>query len=163
MKKILLLLAFTVAAMTSCQQKTRVGPVDVEAEKTALNDLFEKFNSAIKDHDITTMASFITEDALCLGTDPSEFWDKQQFTDLWDQTDTIPEIHFMGERTIKVAADGNSAIVVEQYTWPLFTPNIPWRNVYHLVKADDKWMILFFNCALIPRNEDLQKLNEALE
>ena len=101
----------------------------------------------------------------CLGTDPSEFWDKQQVTDLWAQLldDTIPELDFIGQREIKIAPDGHSAFVVEQYVWPLFTPNIPWRNVYHVVKTDDEWKILAFSSALIPRNEDLQKLNEALE
>jgi hypothetical protein len=31
------------------------------------------------------------------------------------------------------------------------------------VKTGDQWMISFFSTALIPKNEDLAKLNEALD
>ena len=46
---------------------------------------------------------------------------------------------------------------------PIASPKIAWRNEYHLVKTDGKWKILVLNCAFIPKNEDMQKLNEALE
>ena len=77
--------------------------------------------------------------------------------------DSTPGFDLIGEREIKVAPDGKSAVVVEQYMWPAFTPKIPWRNVYQVIKSDDQWKIHFFSCALIPKNEDLEKLNQALE
>jgi ketosteroid isomerase-like protein len=165
MKKICIILSIALMVIAACQQIPKTVPVDMEAEKAAVNDLFEKFNSAINNQDVTTMASCLSEDALLLGSDPSEFWNKQQFTDLWAQmlADTVPEVNYISEREIKLAPDGNSAIVVEQYMWPYFTPKIAWRNVYHMVKNDDQWMIYFFSCALIPKNEDFQKLNEAME
>lgn len=137
----------------------------MDAEKAAINDLFDKFDAAFHSQDAETLSSYLTEDALCLGTDPSEFWDKPQMTDLWKQTfaDTVPELNMISEREIKFAPDGHSAVVVEQFMLPLFTPKIPWRNVYQLVKTNDRWMIDFCSSALIPKNEDLQKLNEAME
>lgn len=45
--------------------------------------------------------------------------------------DSAPEINFMNERTIKIAADGYSAIVVDQYMMPSICSKIPWRNAYH--------------------------------
>ena len=145
----------------SCQYQKQ----DTEAEKAAITDLFDKFNSVFNEKDVATLASYLTEDGLFCGSDPSEFWNKQQITDVWTQlfAEADPEINFISERVIKVASDGNSAIVVEQYLSPMFTPKIPWRNVLHLVKTNDNWMITFFSASLIPKNEDIPKFNAALE
>ena len=145
----------------SCQYQKQ----DTEAEKTAINELFEKFNSAFNANDAATMASYLAEDALFWGTDPSEFFNKQEGTDLWTQmfAESDPEINFISERVIKVAADSNWAIVVDQYMFPMFTPKIPWRNVYNTVKMNGEWKIMFISSSFIPKNEDIPKLNAALE
>jgi hypothetical protein len=46
---------------------------------------------------------------------------------------------------------------------PLISPKIPLRDVYKVVKTDDKWMIDFFSTSFIPKNEDIPKLNKAIE
>ena len=145
-------------------QTSKTSPVDIEAEEAALNDLFDKFDSASKTHDVSTLASYLTEDVLMCGTDPSQFWNKQQIIYVWTQMsgESAPEIKYLGDREIKVAPDGNSAIVVIQYILP-WCPKIPWRNVYHLIKNNDNWMILFGSSAFIPKNEDVPKLIEALD
>jgi ketosteroid isomerase-like protein len=167
MKKVYLILSVAVVVITACQQKPETVPVNIEAEKAAIDSIFDKFNAAFNAQDVATLASYLTEDALCCGTDPSEFWNKQQITDIWTQafadSTPKPELNLISEREIKVAADGNSAIVVDQYMLPIITPKIPWRNVYHLVKTNDNWMIIFLNCGFIPKNEDIPKLNKALE
>jgi ketosteroid isomerase-like protein len=165
MKKILIILSISLMAIAACQQKPKTVPVDIKAEETAVNDRIDKLLSAMKAQDVATLTSFLTEDIIGCGSDPSEFWNKQQITDLWTQmlADTSPEINNIGMRVIKVSADGNSAIAIEQYFMPMYTPNIPFRNVYHFVKTNNNWMIDFFSTALIPKNEDLPKLNKALE
>jgi ketosteroid isomerase-like protein len=165
MKKNHLILLIAAVVITACQQTPKTVSVDMEAEKAALDSIFDKFYSAFNEKDVGTLASYLTEDALCLGTDPSEFWDKQQITDLWTQmlADSVPAINFIGERVIKIAPDGNSAVAVDQYIMPGSSPKIPWRNVYHLVKSNDHWMILFFSCGFIPKNEDIQKINDAVD
>lgn len=165
MKKIYFFLAMAALVITACQQKPKTVEVDIVAEKAAVSSLFARFDSAFKAKDVTTLTSFLTEDALCLGTDPSEFWNKQEIKDLWSQMlgDSVPEINYIREREIRVAADGNSAIVVDQYLMPSISPKIPWRNVYHLVKTHDKWMIFSFSCSFIPKNEDILKINEAVD
>jgi len=137
----------------ACQQTPKVVPVDIKAEEAALNKIMDSID----------FKSNLTEDALICGTDPSEFWNKQQFLEQLEQTkDAAPEFKSIGDRNIKVAPDGNSAIVVTQYitSW---SPKIPWRQVYHFVKTNDKWMIQFINIAFIPKNEDIQKINEAID
>ena len=166
MRKMYLILTIAVVILTACQQTPKTIPVDIEGEKDAIAAIFDKFYSAFNAQDAAALASYLTEDALCCGSDPSEFWNKQQITDVWTQTfaDSTFEISFIiDKQEIKVAPDGNSAIVVDQYMLSAFTPKIPWRNVSYLVKTNDKWMIRFISFSLIPKNEDLPKLNEALD
>jgi hypothetical protein len=145
-------------------QTSKTATVDIEAEKAALNEIMDKLDSAAKDGDWTVFVPLLTEDALFCGTDPSEFWNKQYFVDLskQDSYDPTPELKYIGDRKIKVASDGNSAIIVTQIM-TAWSPKIPLRMVYHFVKTNDNWMILFTNVAFIPKNEDIQKLNEAID
>lgn len=162
MKRNLLVIFIAVLSLTACKQTPAT--VDIEGETAVIDSVFNKFNNAFDARDVTTLASLLTEDALCLGTDPSEFLTKQQITDMWKQmlADSAILINYLSERRIKVATDGNSATVIEQYMMPAISLKIPWRNAYHLVKVNDKWMIDVLNCALIPKNEDMPKLNQAL-
>jgi ketosteroid isomerase-like protein len=165
MKKICFILTIAVIGITACQQKPKTVPVDIVAEKAALNSIFDKFDRAFDSKNVAILESFLTDDALCLGTDQSEFLNRQQMKDAWTQmfADSTLKINYLNDRMIKVSADGNSAFVVEQYIIPGICPKIPWRNGYHLVKSDGNWMILVINCGFIPKNEDIPKLNKALE
>jgi hypothetical protein len=164
MKKIFPFLCIAVMAIVACQQTPKVVPVDIQAEEAALNGLMDKFDEAMKAGTDSIAKASITEDALICGTDPSEFWTKQQFLgpEEQDSVSAPPEVKYISERVTKVAPDGNSAVVVTQLilSW---SPEIPLRVVYHFIKADDKWMIEFINVAFIAKNEDIQKLNEALK
>ena len=165
MRKLLIVTALILFAGIAYGQTSNTATVDIEAEKAALNELMDKYDSAYKTFDVSTMASYLSEDLLFCGTDPSEFWNKQQITDLWTQIpdNTVFELKSISDRKIKVAPDGNSAIVVTQYIAPIISPKMPLRWVYHFVKTNDNWMILFVNVAFIPKNEDIQKLNEAID
>jgi ketosteroid isomerase-like protein len=164
MKKNCFIAMIALFAITACQQAPKKAAVNIEAEKAVIDSLFVKFDSAFSAQDVSTLVSFLSADALCMGTDPSEFWNKQQMKEIWEQAlaDSAPKLSLIGERKIKVAADGNSAFVVDQYLMPGATPKIQWRNSYHLIKSDGNWRILVLNCAIIPKNEDIPKLNEAL-
>jgi len=164
MRKLLIITALLLFAGISFSQTSKTSPVDIEAEEAALNELTDKFEAGFKDGDGSTFLSSLTEDALICGTDPSEFWGKQHYIGLFDSasSDTGPDFKTIGDRKIKVAPDGNSAIVVTQYIIE-WSPKIPWRTVYHFIKTNDNWMVLFINVAFIPKNEDIQKLNEAID
>ncbi len=164
MRRLSVITAFLLFAGFSFGQVSKTPLVDIKAEEDAINKLMDKFDAAIEAYDVSTMVSFFTDDAIMCGTDPSEFWNKQQFTDLWEQgsSDSAPEFKYINDRKIIIATGGNSAIVVTQYiiSW---SPKIPWRQVYHCVKINDNWMIHFMNVAFIPKNEDIQKLNDAID
>ena len=166
MRKLLIVTALLLFAGITFGQTSKIAPVDIEAEKAAVADLFDKYYSAINAKDAATLATFLTEDVLVCGTDPSEFWNKEQITDAWTQSlaDTTLEINItIGKREIRVADDGSSAIVVEQYILPFISSKIHIRTVNYAVKTNDKWMIDFMSFNFIPKNEDISKLNKAVE
>jgi uncharacterized protein (TIGR02246 family) len=165
MKKFYIVLSISVMVIAACQQTPKTVSVDVEAEKAAISVLFDKLIAAYDAGDAATLVTFFTEDGLFCGTDPSEFMNKQEIKDSFTQllADTVPEIKYIGERVIRVAADGNSATVVLQYIMPVLSPKIPLRDVYKVVKKGDNWMIDFFSTCFIPKNEDIPRLNKAVE
>jgi len=164
MKKIHFLMILAVIMITACQPKTQT--VDTDAAKESVNALMEKYLSAWNGKDVNTLKSLITEDGLFCGTDPSELMDKKTVTDGWIQVfaDTAFNYTFtVDKREIRMASDGNSAIVMEQHVTNPFTPKIPWRLVCRAVKTADGWKLDFISWSLIPKNEDIGKLNKALE
>lgn len=165
MKSIFFIISACALVMAACHHTHEAVPVDIEAEKAAINDMLDKLYSAVTSQDVATMTSYFDENALICGTDPSEFWNKQEITEIWTQmlAESAPEFKYIGERQIIVAPDGHSAVTVEQYMVPMFSEKIPWRRVFYLMKAGDKWIIHFSSVAFIPKNEDIPKLNEALQ
>jgi ketosteroid isomerase-like protein len=137
-----------------------------EVLKVAVNALLDKYDSAFKAKDAPTLIALLAEDGLFCGTDPSEIWDKKQISDGWKQyfADTSLLIDYtVDKREILIAEDGNSAIAIEQFYFKLFSPNIQWRTIFHAVKAGEGWKFDFISWNLIPKNEDIEKLNKAVE
>jgi hypothetical protein len=166
MKKTPLLMWAVVMIMTSCQQKPATVIVDPEAVKVELATFMDEYNAAYKAMDINKMTAFCTDNAMFLGTDPSEFWNKQQIIDYFmaQGTDSTMKIEFkVDRREILVAADGKSAIVVEQFFIPLISTKIQVRCIDKVVKVNDKWMFDFLSWNIVAKNEDIPKLNAALE
>jgi len=152
--------------MSACQQKPVTVPVDKAATKAAISALLDEFQSAFKGTDASKVIVLLTDDALILGTDPSEFMDKKQISDAWTQvmSDTSVVLDYsIDRREIRVTADGNSAVAVEQFMFPVLSSKIMVRNVYHVIKHEEKWLIDFMSFNLIPKNADLKKLDAALE
>jgi hypothetical protein len=67
------------------------------------------------------------------------------------------------KREIFIAEDRNSAIAIEQFYFKLFSPNIMWRVIFHAVKSGEDWKLDFISWNFIPKNEDIEKINKALE
>jgi ketosteroid isomerase-like protein len=165
MKKTFYLLAVAVIIITACQTKPRTPAVDREATKVAVSALMDKFKTAWRLKD-TSLIALLTEDGLFCGTDPTEVWNKSQISAGWKQAfaDTSLRIDYtIDKREMRIAADGNSAIVVDQLFMKIYSEKIPWRLVTNVVKKEESWMIDFMSWSFIPKNEDIEKLNKALE
>ena len=148
----------------ACQPKTKL--VDLATSKSEVNSLMEKYITAWKAKDVNTLSSLLTEDGLFCGTDPTELWNKKMIKDGWTQAFSDATVNYsysVEKREIRITADGNSAIVMEHATMKAISPKISCRIVSHLVKAGEGWNFDFISWNLIPKNEDIAKLNKALE
>ena len=166
MKKTFYLIFVAVIIITACQTKTKIVPVDTAAAKVAVTTVLDKYNSAFKAKDVNAILTLLTDDGLYCGTDSKELMDKASLSNMMNQTlaDTSLKVNYsVDKREIRIAADGNSAIAVEQMFFKAFSQKMPMRMVYHLVKNGDNWLFDFVSWNFIPNNEDLGKLNKALE
>lgn len=166
MKKTYYLILVTVMIITACQPKTKTVVVDTTAAKEAVTNLLDKWYSAMKAKDVNAMTTLLTDDGLLCGTDPSEFWDKKTYIDEWTKlaADTSFVVNYtIDKREIRIAADGNSALAIEQMFFKALSEKMPFRLVYHLVKNNEDWQFDFISWNFIPKNEDIPKLNKALE
>jgi uncharacterized protein (TIGR02246 family) len=166
MKKTFYLIFVAVMTITACQTKTKIVPVDTAAAKVAVTTVLDKYNSAMKAKDANALMTLLTDDGLYCGTDSKELLDKASLSNMMNQTfaDTSLKVNYsIDKHEIRIATDGNSAIAVEQMFFKAFSQKIPIRMVYHLVKNGDNWLFDFVSWNFIPNNEDLGKLNKALE
>lgn len=156
-----------VMIITACQPKNETVPVDASAEKDSIAKNLDKMYAAYTAKDATTFLSFLTDDCLSCGTDSEEFWDKEAYSKLLNQMSadtsyTAPSFS-LGKREIRLDKSGNSAIVVDQLVITEWTDQIPLRNVTHHIKTDNKWMCDFVSMSLVPNNEDLEKIFNAVK
>jgi uncharacterized protein (TIGR02246 family) len=164
MKKIYYLMVVATIMLVSCQPKTV--PVDSAATKIAVTTLLDKYNSAWNAKDVSSLTALLTDDGLFCGTDPSELMDKKTLSNGWTQAMSDTSMNFnysIDKREIRIAADGNSAIALEQFYMKAMSQKMPARLIFHVVKSGDNWMIDFLSWNFIPKNEDLEKLYKALE
>ena len=157
---IILLLLF------GCQPKTKTEPVDLTAVKNAVNTQLDNFHQVWKAKDIDAIRTLLADDGLYCGTDPGEFWDKENLLKISARMfadESLVADYSIDKREIRVAADGNSATSLEQFTWNQLSQKIPLRFICHFVKIGDDWKIDFNSVSFIPKNADISKLNKALE
>jgi len=147
----------------SCQTKTKD---DMTESKDAIARVLDDHWSALKAKDADAVIALVSEDFLSCGSDPEEFWNKRDMYNTVKQMLSNSEIKIditVDKREIKISKDGNSAIAFEQMFLTPYSTKIPVRTVYHLVKENNTWLIDFTSTGFIPRNEDIDKLNKALE
>jgi hypothetical protein len=166
MKRLFSCISIVAIIFTSCQTKTRVLPADLTVAKVAVTKVLDNHWSAVKAKDANAVIALVTEDFLSCGSDSKEFWDKTDMYNTIKQmfADTSLKIDItIDRREIRIAKDCNSAIALEQMFMKPFSQKIPVRTIYHLVKVNDIWQIDFTSTGFIPNNEDIDKLNKALE
>jgi uncharacterized protein (TIGR02246 family) len=166
MKRHILVLFIVAMVFTSCHKNTKVLPADLTSAKVDVTKVLDTHWSAVKAKDANAIMNLLADDALSCGTDSKEFWSKTEMSNNIKQmfADTSLKIDFIiDKREIRIAKDGNSAIALEQMFMKPYSQKIPVRNIYHLVKVNDIWQIDFTSVSFIPDNEDIDKLNKALE
>ena len=137
-----------------------------EPARVAVNALLDKYNSAFKAKDAGTLVSMLADGGMFCGTDPSEIWDKKQISVGWTQYFADPSLvidNTVDKCEILIAEDWKSAIALEQFYFKFFSPNIQWRTIFHVIQTWDAWKFELISWSFIPRNEDIDKINKALE
>ena len=134
--------------------------------KNAVDKVLNDHWAALKAKDADVVISLVSEDFLSCGSDPKEFWNKTDMYNTVKQMLANSELKIditVDKREIRVSKDGNSAIAFEQMFLTPYSQKIPVRTVYHLVKENNNWLIDFTSTGFIPKNEDIDKINKALE
>ena len=160
------LIIFTLLVMVACQPKADLEPVDIGAAEVAVTSILDNYHAAMIAGNADDCISFLENNGLYCGTDPMELWDKEAFSIGIKEAiaDTAFTLNYnIDKRIIRVGVDGNTALALEQFTMTWLSEKIPIRYISHLVKTDESWIIDFFSWSFIPLNEDIAKLNIALE
>jgi ketosteroid isomerase-like protein len=165
MKKIYFPMLVAMILAASCQTKSKPVAFDPGIAKAEVTRTLADMDASFKSKDAKTFLSFFSEDGLYCGTDPAEIWDKagyrKMITGMMADTTKFKDMKY--ERTeIRFNKEGNSVNVMRQFITSWSKPILV-RNVIHLMKVDNKWMIDFTNFALIPENKDLPKIAAALK
>lgn len=152
-------------AVVACQQEKKPAPVDLKAAETEVAALLDKFNAALLAKDAEAIGAMLTDDGLYLGTDPKEFWTGPEYKEMMKQTFANPDFKIdfkIDRRDIRITPDGKSSLTIEQMYIDFISQKIPIRAIMHQIKTDAGWKIDFYGSGLIPLNEDVPKINQAL-
>lgn len=134
--------------------------------KNAVDKVLDDHWAALQAKDADAVIALVSEDFLSCGSDPKEFWNRTDMYNTVKQMLANSELKIditVDKREIRISKDGISAIAFEQMFLTPYSKKIPVRTVYHLVKENSKWLIDFTSTGFIPRNEDIDKINKALE
>ena len=162
-------LLFVVLMMAACQPKTEIESVDPDAAEDDVTVVLDNYIEAFSALNFDDILVLLDSAGLYCGTDPAELWDKAGLANVWEEwTETMAGESFemnysLIDRKIRVAPDGKSALVLEQFTMTTFGEKLPVRAIFHLINIDENWMIDFISWSLVPYNEDVSKLKKALE
>lgn len=141
-------------------------PMDHDVAENDVSLLADKFAMAMKEIDVDLLKSTLAEDGLFCGTDPIEVFDKESFIERFEpqfSPTTEGFVFTTKNREISVSSNGKSAIVTEQVTYPSWSPNMPIRQTFHAVQVGVDWKFDYIGWSFLANNEDVKKLNKALE
>ena len=168
MKRFKLLFMLLALSFVACQQPQIQAPppkpVDFDAAKKEVTAVLDTYHGSMKAKNASQMADLFAEDGLYCGTDPNELWDKEAFDDYLRKAfaDTgIATAYTVERRKVRISKDGSSAVTLEQFIDPS-SPKILVRVVSHLIKDSVNWRIDFTSWALVPNNDVLTKINDAV-
>ncbi len=165
MKQIFLLGIIALFLSTGCQQAVKTEVVDLKAAGAAITKVADAYMKAWNAEDMTKLSELVADGGQFCGTDPSEELDKAALLEMWttafaDSTDYSYQVK---QRRIRMAEDGKSAILVEHLVIGGWSSILHVRQTYQIIQAGDAWVIDFISWGFMVKNEDVDRLNKALE
>lgn len=146
-----LLLSFaSMACISSCQESS----INREKETLAIAEVLDQWHLAATEAHFDTYFNLMSDDAIFLGTDASETWDKKTFMNFaLPHFDKAPAWEFTAhDRNIYFAADGQTAWFDELLNTWMDTC----RGSGVLTKTSDGWKIKHYNLAILVPNDKVQ-------
>jgi hypothetical protein len=134
-------------------------------DSIALVAVIDSLHNAFKEKSIDRMNNFFAEDGLFIGTDPAEFWTREGLNSYLQpsfQKDSMPSAYTVSKRAIKMTADREAAVVVDQFALP-FSPKLPVRSIAFAEYSGSRWQIKMFSWSFVANNADVDKLNNTLK
>ncbi|MFC2118280.1 YybH family protein [Bacteroidota bacterium] len=165
MKKICFLSILAILTIAGCAPKTETEPVDLKAVNNEITQLVDQFTDAWNTEDLDALTLLIADNGLFYGSDPSEQLNKTTLLKMWKDAfaDTNDYSYKVNMRKIQVADDGKSAFVIEHNTIDGWSPLMQVRQTFQFVQTGNNWKIYYCSWAFIAANDDVEKLNKALE
>lgn len=148
-------------------QTAIAAPVDsgYVRDSTALTAVIDSLHTAFKAKSIDRMNLYFSEDGTFIGTDPNEFWTREQLNAYLTPSfsrDSTPSAYTVSKRAVEMSSDRKTAVVIDQFALP-FSPNLPVRAIAFAEQQSGKWTIKMFSWSFIANNDDVNKLNDALK
>lgn len=168
MKTNILFAILAIIFVAGCEPKVQDKPdkpVNLASVKDSISLVMDNYFKAFNSKDLEAYSTLLADDGWFCGTDPDEFWSKNEVVDLVKQQFADTTFNWKispNKQEIKVSSDGKSAIIVNQYLVPELSPKIPMREVTYINKTDNRWLISFTCYNFITENENVDKLNQAL-
>lgn len=138
--------------------------IDTVKARHELNAMADEVHSSIKKKEVGFIDKYMTTDGIYIGTDPGEIWSFNTFKSNMESQykDTAMKISDYPITRRDIVLHGASAIIVDQFMIPEMTNKIMIRNISHARYENGKWMFDLYSWNLIPKNEDIPKINKAL-
>ncbi len=163
MKNLIVVLSLIIFA---CAKPAKT-PVDINIVKGEINSMLDQFHATMIAKNAEAQAAMFTDDGIFCGTDPTEVWDKKTITDYltkaFADTAMLINKYSIDRREIKVDDDGQCAYILDQFTMDVISTKMPIRFTGHVIKQNDKWVFDFTSFAIIPKNEEMGRLNDAIK
>ena len=156
MSKWYLLLPVIILSCSAPEEK-----VDLRAEEDRIQKLMDSWHQAASVADEDTYFGLMTDDAIYLGTDKSERWDKSTFME-WSEPyferDTAWSFHSM-DRVIYFSTDAKTAWFEENLeTWMG-----PCRGSGVLEWKKGEWKLAHYNLAMCIDNDDVDAVLRVIQ
>lgn len=81
-----------VAVLVSCAPNPPKSEVDTKVVEKEITALLDEFHSVFVELKIDRLSSMMDDDGLFIGSDPTEFWDKNKLIGLWKKQNKILRI-----------------------------------------------------------------------
>ncbi len=138
--------------------------VDTAKARQELVAMADDVHNLLKQKDISFIDKYMSKDGIYLGTDPNEVMTFSDFRDniqkMVKDTATKFADYTISRREIKI--NGPSAVVIDQYMFSEISRKVMVRVIGYARYQDGKWMFDMYSWNVIPKNEDLPKINKAL-